>query len=125
MNNSELSKLIKICNIDPKQTKDEISQNIKLYFDTHNDISIILDVLICKTLKIILPRLRIVNKSSLKKDAMISVIKTHFDENFETKLINGTIIYNTDNAFGLLKSSAITLKNSSRYSFTTFVILLL
>ena len=46
MNNSELSKLIKICNIDPKQTKDEISQNIKLYFDTHNDISIILDVLI-------------------------------------------------------------------------------
>lgn len=99
MNNSELSKLIKICNIDPKQTKDEISQNIKLYFDTHNDIGIILDVLLCKTLKIILPRLRIVNKSSLKKDAMISVIKTHFDENFETKLINGTIIYNTDNAF--------------------------
>lgn len=92
MNNSELSKLIKICNIDPKQTKDEISQNIKLYFDTHNDIGIILDVLLCKTLKIILPRLRIVNKSSLKKDAMISVIKTHFDENFETKLINGTII---------------------------------
>ena len=99
MNNSELSKLIKICNIDPKQTKDEISQNIKLYFDTHNDISIILDVLLWKTLKIILPRLRIINSSSLKKDAMISAIKKHFEDNFETKLINGTIIYNTDNAF--------------------------
>lgn len=99
MNNSEFSKLINICNINLKQTKDEISENIKLYFDTHNDISIILNVLTCKTLKIILSRLRIINSPSLKKDAMISIIKTHFENNFETKLINGIIIYNTDNAY--------------------------
>ena len=99
MNNSEFSKLINICNISLKQTKDEISENIKLYFDTHNDISIILNVLTCKTLKIILSRLRIINSPSLKKDAMISIIKTHFENNFETKLINGIIIYNTDNAY--------------------------
>ena len=66
MNNSEFSKLINICNINLKQTKDEISENIKLYFDTHNDISIILNVLTCKTLKIILSRLRIINNPSLK-----------------------------------------------------------